>query len=454
MGQGGSTEKAANTHRVDRAGFSETEYKALQQTLRVERDVPEERVDLTAFISQFPAHLRSLVQPVFFQLAREHIGVPTASWPVLVAGLSRLVREGVTWQELFEAWAIGDGTSATTAEVNVYLELAASLCFWCAYPALALGVSSSAEGSDDTDATSGSPELDRMVASLRSSALQPSGDSSGGACGLAGIARRLERQVPFLPRAVGPSFATALLGAPAPPDTSAVPSRVLDTGLSLLLRGADARLWESGAWEPLYRDWCDGRSFNAMLKGTLYYEGPALLVVRTAAGEVIGGLSTCWDDGNGQFGGSSECFLFSLAPSLHFMRSEARSGNYMYLNARNKYAIRGLGFGGQLGFFRLWLDADFEECYALQSDSTYQSGPLLPGDSLQLRFEASIIEIWACGGSEARAAQAAQRARAEGVREQARKVDKSKLLDNEFDKEMFLQNTFKSSEGRDKSCTS
>ena len=36
-----------------------------------------------------------------------------------------------------------------------------------------------------------------------------------------------------------------------------------------LLRGCSARLWESEEWQPLYRDWCDGRSFNALLKASL-----------------------------------------------------------------------------------------------------------------------------------------------------------------------------------------
>jgi len=274
---------------------------------------------------------------------------------------------------------------------------------------------------------------------------------AGASVGLPALTSRLEATLPQLPRAVGPRFATALLGAPLVPDQRLLAeSRILGKGLSLLLRASDARLWASGDWEPLYRDWADGRSFNALLKGTLHYGGPALLLVRTTQGEVFGALSTCWDDGNGKFGGSSECFLFALTPALCVARSDSRSGNHVYLNARNKHAPRGLGFGGQLNFFRLWLDADFEESYVLQSDATFGSGLLIPGDGLQTRFQASLIEVWACGGEEAREAQVEQRRRTEGVRDAARKVDRAKLLENEFDKEMFLQNTFKASEGLEK----
>jgi len=267
------------------------------------------------------------------------------------------------------------------------------------------------------------------------------------------VAKRLDASIPFLPRAVGPRFATALTSTPMHGFTSTLESRILGAGHSLLLRGSDANLWESGIWTPLYRDWCDGRSFNALLKGTLYYNGPALLVTRTTQGEVVGGLSNAWEDGNGKFRGTSECFLFALSPGLQILRSSARSGNYVYLNARNKHVARGLGFGGQPGFFRLWLDADFEECYVLENDATYSTGQLLLGSGMQRRFEPSIVEIWACGSEEAKAAQAAERARVEGVREQARKVDKAKFVENEFDKEMFFQNTFQASGARDQASS-
>jgi len=59
----------------------------------------------------------------------------------------------------------------------------------------------------------------------------------------------------------------------------------------------------------------------------------------------------------------------------------------------------------------------------------------------------AAIEVWGCGGIEAGKAQKMQRERVEGVREQARKVDKARLCDNDFDKEMFLTNTFSATAG-------
>ena len=56
--------------------------------------------------------------------------------------------------------------------------------------------------------------------------------------------------------------------------------------------------------------------------------------------------------------------------------------------------------------------------------------------SLQVAFQVASLEVWGCGGREATRAQQEQRERVEGVREQARKVDRARLCENDFDKEM------------------
>jgi len=254
--------------------------------------------------------------------------------------------------------------------------------------------------------------------------------------------------VPYLPRAVGPRMAHALLRAPIPPECPLPESRLLDRGLSFLLRGMDARLWQSGAWDPLYRDWKDGRSFNGLLKGVLHYTGPAILIIRAAGGlGLLGAMSNHWEEGGGKYGGNAECILFALQPTMQVYRPTGRSQNFVYLNSRNKHAPRGLGFGGQAGCCRLWIDASFDECQVLASEATFTSGPLLPTSEYQMSFKISQIEIWGAGGDVARAAQAEQRGRDDNVRNQARKVDRSQLIETEFDREMFFGNTFKASEG-------
>eukprot|EP00928_Gymnodinium_smaydae_P054397 TRINITY_DN38179_c0_g1_i1.p1 TRINITY_DN38179_c0_g1~~TRINITY_DN38179_c0_g1_i1.p1 ORF type:complete len:448 (+),score=121.28 TRINITY_DN38179_c0_g1_i1:82-1344(+) len=394
-------------------------------------DGQEARAELTAFLGRFPAHLRPLLQPLFFRLGGGAVADASVPWSAFVRGLGRLTGSGASWLELMEAWADTGGAE----DLGLCVELAASLCFWCALrPAVAKA----------TDSAPLDPErLVRILGVHAAAATASLPDDCENR--VESAARALEKVVPYLPGAVGPCLAAALLGATLPSAPSqSLESRVLDANLELLLRGTDARLWESAAWTPLYRDWRDGRSFNGLLKGALGYSGPAALVIQTAGGEVLGSVCSRWEEGHGKFQSDACCFLFALEPNVHVFRASG-SGNHVYLNSRNQHAPRGLGYGGQLGFCRFWLDADFEACHVLNSDATYASGPLLPqaADKFQTSFQVAHLEVWACGGAEAAAAHAAERERLAGVRDQARKVDRAKMIENEFDKEMFFGNTFK-----------
>eukprot|EP00927_Polykrikos_kofoidii_P057243 TRINITY_DN51363_c0_g1_i1.p1 TRINITY_DN51363_c0_g1~~TRINITY_DN51363_c0_g1_i1.p1 ORF type:complete len:499 (-),score=68.62 TRINITY_DN51363_c0_g1_i1:22-1317(-) len=417
---------------------------------------------MTDFLAHFPSSLRPLMQPVFFFLGRVPVGVPSAALSTFAEGVASAIRgDGLSWHSLFFAVLAGgtDGDlgDLQQADSRLCIELVGSLCFWCSHPGLSPAAvkTESEAGSEETvekkNTTSCTFDVGPMITILQQAALAAS-SSHGGSCGDGGggvvaIARRLDDIVGSFPRAIGLRLANALLKAPSFHDMCAIDSRVLDAGTAFILRGLTPLLWESPNWVPIFRDSIDGRSFNSLLKGALHYEGPALLVVMSASGDVFGALSFSWVDGFGKFGGTSECFLFALSPSLHVFRTDCRSGNFSYLNAKNKHAPRGIGFGGQEGFCRLWLDADFEDCYVLQSDATYQDGPLLPSESYRTEFQMAHVEVWGCGGEEALAAQATQRERDQNVRDRARKVDRAKLLENDFDKEMFFGNTFKASEG-------
>jgi len=430
MGQSASTGKEAVNNSVNRCGFADQEYESLKKSLGIQDDTQKARVDLAQFMNCFPDHLRHHnMQAVFFQLGHEEVGESSVSWPTLVASLSHWVHSGISWRDVLQVWN-ADNIELDASEMDVHVELACRLCFWCAHPTMVppdveMHASCAIDSADLTSMLNvlkfGSGNLDTTLSTLNN-------------------------VIPYIPRSVGSCLARVLLGSSIP-GFPALKSRVLDAGLAFLLRGVDAQLWESTSWDPLYRDWHDGRSFNSLLKGVLHYEGPAILVLTTSNGEVFGAVSHTWEDGNGKYGGGAECFLFTVIPKLQRLRPTGSSGNFMYLNARNKHAPRGLGFGGQQGFHRLWLDADFEECFVLQSDATYESGSFVSDSGYQSSFIVSHIEVWGCGGEQSREAQAALQERAQGLRDQARKVDRARMLESDFDKEMFFGNTFKASDG-------
>lgn len=440
----GQSAPQAPTALVDRCDFTEENYQLLRQALQVE-DSADEQVNLQIFLSKFRMELRPLVHPLFARLARGTLGETVAPWPGFIAGLSDLQSTGLDWSALLKAWSPGhaDDPTGSINDTELLVELATSMCFWCVQPKCCCTepAASTAEPADTSE--DAALALESALGALK--ALSANTGPQNSNASIDALASRLESTVPCLPKAVTPSLLAALMHQPIIRiETSPIDSRVLDTGLRFLLRGTDSRLADSEAWTPLYRDWSDGRSFNGLLKGVLHYDGLAVVVLKTDEGNLIGGVAGTWSDGNGRFSGGPECFLFSLAPNLQVLRSSRRGGNYFYLNANAKNGKpRGIGFGGQEGFFRLWLDADLEECYVLESDATFDAGALLPTRGLQTKFNVARLEIWGCGGADADAAQRDQREKNATQRDLARKVDRARLVENEFDREMLLGGTFK-----------
>lgn len=140
--------------------------------------------------------------------------------------------------------------------------------------------------------------------------------------------------------------------------------------------------------------------------------------------------------------GSSKNALFVLSPNLRVYRSKSGgNGAYQWLNSKSLTQPRGMGFGGTLDGFRVFIPESLEGCTAANSCPTYEAGKLIEGEA----FEIQTMEIWGCGGAEvistALAAQAQDRATANETIRRARQVDKAQFFNNEFDKEFLLGNT-------------
>ena len=73
---------------------------------------------------------------------------------------------------------------------------------------------------------------------------------------------------------------------------------------------------------------------------------------------------------------------------------------FLYFNNR-RVGKRGVGFGGSLKSFRLFVDASLERGSSLESCETFADGVLASAKE----FDIARIEIWGCGGRDARIAQ-------------------------------------------------
>lgn len=213
-----------------------------------------------------------------------------------------------------------------------------------------------------------------------------------------------------------------------------------------------------GDIDRIYTSMEDGLSYNRLCFHLLGYSGPTLIVIqdveggRSAQGTSISDsffsfvaifgafCDTEWKESNRFYGGNG-CFLFRFRPDFHIYRAATlhQSGNHMYLNTKGFSLPRGLGVGGDLTEFRMFLSEDFDEkCYTTTRCLSYEPGPL----SSRKRFSIALLEVWGCGGEESMLKQKAHRQDTADMIAHARKVDKAQFVGNDFDKEMFLGRTF------------
>ena len=144
------------------------------------------------------------------------------------------------------------------------------------------------------------------------------------------------------------------------------------------------------------------------------------------------------------FSGSSRTLLVTISPKFRILRSKpSGNGSYQWLNEKSFGLPHGLGIGGTLEGFRLFITENLEKCSARDMCPTFEEGKLISSGE---EFEIDSLEVWGCGGdSRVEAALKAQDENRQIIAEniqKARKVDKAAFFDNSFDREFLLSNTF------------
>ncbi|EUD67738.1 hypothetical protein C922_01927 [Plasmodium inui San Antonio 1] len=248
----------------------------------------------------------------------------------------------------------------------------------------------------------------------------------------------------------------------------------------------------NNAWFRLYASWKQGTSFNRFISSLFYYESPVVIVIKTKDNQILGAVSTTPLKDSHLFQGSSNDFLFSAHPVFRILRSNQFGTNYVYLNSKNSFYPKGLGFGGRTECFRLFLSDEFKDSYCTQSDYTYKSGHLYfphhqkerrasrdrnkkessnnnatstsginsrnvshtrgayedededdddNADRFLYKLSVNEVEAWGCGDERALEQQAIMQQKEEASK-QERSTDKSKIVQNSFDKEFLLPKVF------------
>lgn len=152
------------------------------------------------------------------------------------------------------------------------------------------------------------------------------------------------------------------------------------------------QLQEANEWMLCYHSSFNGLSFNTFLSSMSAAKGPSILVVRDQVGHVYGGYaSQAWDK-HSDFYGDLKSFLFTLQPVSCVYRPTGSNTNIQWcaFGFTSDSIPNGIGFGGQIHHFGLFLSSSFDRGRTLHS-VTFNN----PALSERSEIVPDVIECWA-----------------------------------------------------------
>ncbi|KAJ6743214.1 NUCLEOLAR PROTEIN 7/ESTROGEN RECEPTOR COACTIVATOR-RELATED [Salix viminalis] len=144
-------------------------------------------------------------------------------------------------------------------------------------------------------------------------------------------------------------------------------------------------------WKLLYHSAINGMSFNTFLGSTLNGEGPTILIIKDKDGYIYGGYASQPWERHGNFYGDLKSFLFQLYPKASIFKPTGANNNVQWCaaNFSSESIPNGIGFGGRVNHFGLFLSASFDVGQTFTC-TTFGS-PCLSKTS---RIFPEVIECW------------------------------------------------------------
>jgi len=168
-------------------------------------------------------------------------------------------------------------------------------------------------------------------------------------------------------------------------------------------------------WRLLFSTEVHGASYSTLVSRSSHM-GAVLVLVRDTAGALAAGFADASVEPRAAFAaGGSRAFLAGLLPAFSVHHASAANSNRIWLAHGFASVPNGIGFGGQVGHFGLFVDAGME-CGHSRFSATYTNPPLLgAANDASGAFLLDALEVWgvdaeAIAEAEAKAATAARRA--------------------------------------------
>ncbi|KAL0316070.1 UNVERIFIED_CONTAM: MTOR-associated protein MEAK7 [Sesamum radiatum] len=147
---------------------------------------------------------------------------------------------------------------------------------------------------------------------------------------------------------------------------------------------------ELDEWKLLYHSSVHGLSFNTFL-GNILNDGPTVLIIKDTDGYIYGGYASQPWERHSDFYGDMRSFLFQLYPVASIFRPTGANHNLQWcaVNFSSESIPNGIGFGGRVNHFGLFLSANFDQGHTF-SCITFGS-PCLSKTS---QIYPEVIECW------------------------------------------------------------
>jgi len=153
-------------------------------------------------------------------------------------------------------------------------------------------------------------------------------------------------------------------------------------------------LQQRGQWALLFSSKVHGGSFSTMRKN-IQNTGATLIVIKDKDGYVFGGFASMPWTKCPDFYGTDSSFLFTLQPQLQVFHPRGQNQNFQYFNYGMEQLPNGLGMGGQMDYFGLFISDKYDSghCKGHPRSSTFHNLVL----SKQQDFRVDEMEVWRIG---------------------------------------------------------
>lgn len=171
------------------------------------------------------------------------------------------------------------------------------------------------------------------------------------------------------------------------------------------------------SWRLLFSSEAHGASFSTLI-GRCTGRGAVVVLVRDKGGALAAGFSDAPLVKRAAFFGGYSCLLAALLPRARVHKPSGNNDHYVWCADGFESVPNGLGFGGQVGHFGLFMSSELEGGHSRYS-ATYANKPVLGSGDSAGSFELDALEIWgadpdALAECDEAAARAARRAAAGG----------------------------------------